>query len=936
MIPMRRLPSLLFLAALLAGTLAAPHHLNSRGRTALDGSADFVHFESGHVHPAAMTPSGDRLLVVNTPDNRLSVFDLTGAAPVRIADIPVGLEPVSVAAFDDGTAWVVNHLSDDVSVVDLTTLHTRAVLQVGDEPSDVVFAGGNAYVSVSQEDAVKVYDAGTLAPVGSPIAINGRMPRALAVSADGSRVFAAVFQAGNRTSVLSFVEANDSLPPPNPPIGAGVPPPPDVALIVQQQGSDWRDESGKLWNSKIKYTLHEVDVAEISTATRTVVASHRDMATVNFALAVAADGRLALTGTEARNFVRFEPNQRGHSVDSRLALVSGGAVTTHDLNPHINYTVTPGPPGEADSALGIPTGVAWSSNSQRVYVTSLAGNRLGVIASPSGGSATLLARRPTVAGPTGVVVDDTRGRIYVVGRFRNELQTLRSSNFTEIDRAWIGFDPTPDEIVNGRKFFYGGFTSGHGDQACASCHVFGDFDNLAWDLGDPQGAFQPKPPGQIDPFLGGFHPMKGPMTTQSLRGLPGTFLLHWRGDRADLSAFNPAFVGLMGRGSALPDSEMAAFGDFVLPLAHPPNPNQFLDRSFRDAPAGQPSARRGRTFYFGTQVDGGLTCNGCHASLAFGPGTNGQVIDRIALRDSQDIKVPQLRNLYRKTGFTDAIGVTNKRGFGFTHDGAIDNLFNFLRFPGFNFPGGDPQRRDVEAFLLAFDTGLAPAVGFQIAFTGGASNSDPVAIARLDTLKRCHDSTWVDLVAHGRVGGQPRGWKYQGGDQWKPDKAALPNLTSAALRALGGAGSEVVVTGVPRGSGTRMGLDRDRDGFFDGDELDAGSDPGNPLSTPANVAVEPALAPLRDQFGSLGPNPFRGSVTLAFSLAAAGPVEAVVYDVLGREVRVLARAAAFAAGPQRLAWDGRDDSGRAAGAGVYFVRVRTPMVQWTRAVVRVR
>ena len=30
-------------------------------------------------------------------------------------------------------------------------------------------------------------------------------------------------------------------------------------------------------------------------------------------------------------------------------------------------------------------------------------------------------------------------------------------------------------------------SSSHGDSACASCHVFGDFDSLAWDLGDPDG-----------------------------------------------------------------------------------------------------------------------------------------------------------------------------------------------------------------------------------------------------------------------------------------------------------------------------------------------------------------------------------------------------------------------------------------------------------------
>ena len=937
---MRRWALAIFALAFAAGLTAAPRALVSRPQApaGVEAGSDFVHFESGPVHPATLTPSHDRLLVVNTPDDRLTVFDLGGAAPVRIAEIPVGLEPVSVAALDDSTAWVVNQLSDDVSVVDLHDFHVRGVIHVGDEPADVVFANGLAWVSVSEEDAIKTYDPATFAAVGAPIAVAGRLPRSLATSPDGSRVYAAVFEGGNRTSVLSFVEANDSLPPPNPPLGAGVPPPPDVGLIVQQQGSDWRDESGKLWNAKIKYSVPELDVAEISTASRTVVASYGGMGTVNFALATAPDGRLALASTEARNLVRFEPNQRGHVVDTRLSIVSAGTVTVNPLDPHVDYSVTPGPASDADSAIGIPAGTAWSSNSQRAYVTSVATNRLAVLATPGGGSATILARVPTVPGPAGVVVDDARNRLYVVGRFHDELQTLRSDTFAEVARAWIGFDPTPDAIVNGRKFFYGGFTSGHGDQACASCHVFGDFDAIAWDLGNPQGTFAPKPPGQIDPLLGGFHPMKGPMTTQSLRGLPNTALLHWRGDRANLDAFNGAFVSLMGRASQLPDSEMAAFDDFVLPLVYPPNPNQFLDRSYRDAPAGTPSAKRGRQFFFGTQVDGNLTCNGCHASLNFGPGTNGQVIDRIALRDSQDIKVPQLRNLYRKTGFTDAPGVVNARGFGFTHDGAVDNLFDFLQFPGFNF--GSPTtanatRRDVEAFLLSFDTGMAPAVGAEVAFTG-PNDSDAASIARLDTLRRCVDSTWVDLVAHGRVNGQPRGWLYQGGDLWKPDKAALPSISSAALRALGARGSEVVVMGVPRGSGTRMALDRDRDGYFDGDERDAGSDPGNPASTPGNVGVGGAAGALHDELRALGPNPFRGSLSLTFALARGGRVEATVYDVLGREVRSLARGTWMAAGEQRLAWDGRDGAGREAGAGVYFLRVRTPSAAWTRMVVRVK
>ena len=104
------------------------------------------------------------------------MFSLTGPAPARIADIPVGLEPVSVAVRNDHEAWVVNHLSDDISIVDLTTLHVRATLRVGDEPSDVVFAGSpvRAWVSVSQEDAIKLYDPAS--PAG-PIQVT--CPRAL-------------------------------------------------------------------------------------------------------------------------------------------------------------------------------------------------------------------------------------------------------------------------------------------------------------------------------------------------------------------------------------------------------------------------------------------------------------------------------------------------------------------------------------------------------------------------------------------------------------------------------------------------------------------------------------------------------------------------------------------------------------------------------------
>src|SRR5262249_37041254 len=135
--PMRRISLVIAVLVLVAGIAAAPRHLASR----VTSGSDFTHFESPPARPAPLTPDATRPLVANAPDTRRSVLALGGTVRVRSAEIPVGLEPISVSALDDNTAWVVNYLSDDVSIVDLNTLHVKATLRVGDEPGDVVFAG---------------------------------------------------------------------------------------------------------------------------------------------------------------------------------------------------------------------------------------------------------------------------------------------------------------------------------------------------------------------------------------------------------------------------------------------------------------------------------------------------------------------------------------------------------------------------------------------------------------------------------------------------------------------------------------------------------------------------------------------------------------------------------------------------------------------------
>src|SRR5438552_10479512 len=106
-------------------------------------AAGFVTFESGQVRPLALSPDGSRLFAVNTPDDRLEIFDVLAGGLSHAGSVPVGLEPVAVAARTNGEVWVVNHLSDSVSIVDVASVPPRVTrtLLVGDEPRDIVFAG---------------------------------------------------------------------------------------------------------------------------------------------------------------------------------------------------------------------------------------------------------------------------------------------------------------------------------------------------------------------------------------------------------------------------------------------------------------------------------------------------------------------------------------------------------------------------------------------------------------------------------------------------------------------------------------------------------------------------------------------------------------------------------------------------------------------------
>ena len=258
------------------------------------------------------------------------------------------------------------------------------------------------------------------------------------------------------------------------------------------------------------------------------------------------------------------------------------------------------------------------------------------------------------------------------------------------------YNPEPPSTTAGRLSCYDArLTSSHGDSACASCHVFGDFDSLAWDLGNPDDFVTPIPgPFTIDPAIieqitGNLplsdHPLKGLMTTQSsvrhvkpwpdalaraintggtdatrLNIVPsaqpdtGTF-----DEAAAFTKFNVAFAGLLDRSGPLTDGQMAAFTNFILQVTYPPNPIRNLDNSLT------PDQQAGQDFFFNHDASGNEipsdtfhNCNGCHVldpdgNAQYGvakPGFFGSDGRYSFEAETQFFKVPHLRNLYQKVG----------------------------------------------------------------------------------------------------------------------------------------------------------------------------------------------------------------------------------------------------------------------------------------------
>lgn len=866
----------------------------------------FVAFESGQVRPLALSPDGERLYAVNTPDNRLEVFDIVGLDLKHRFSVPVGMEPVAVAMPHNGEVWVVNHLSDSVSVVatgeDRASSRVIRTLLVGDEPRDIVFAGDNksrAFIScahrgqnnphdpqLTQQGVGRadlwVFDRQNLGSSlgGEPetiITIFGDTPRALAVTPDGGTVYAAIFHSGNQTTAVG----NLSLLPlgkANPTTSLSGIPQPETALIVKHNGSRWVDnETGKDYSAQVLFTLPDYDVFSIDATTNPPqqVMTYSGVGTTLFNMAVnPVNGSLYVSNTESRNHVRFEGSGdrgstvRGHFVESRITIIKDGQALPRHLNKHLDYTQWLGDEYDRQMSMANPQAMAVSANGETLYAVAFGSQKIVRFNSEELENNSFIPRIEdqlvlSSGGPSGIVLDEERNQLYVFTRFNNGISVIDLTNFTEKENISI-FNPESASIVEGRPFLYDAtLTSSFGDSSCAGCHVFGDVDGIAWDLGNPDNEVEinPNPYAALNfqlPEQRQLHPLKGPMVTQSLRGIADSGPLHWRGDRtgkdreegesiesAAFKEFNAALESLHGGETPLSEEQMQKFTDFALQLTYPPNPIRALDNSLDLLQTeGKRIFHEDRTTTPVLPLIGPFmnVCVQCH-ELHPGEDKYGTGGKMASVKSSQDFKVPHLRNLYQKVGM---FGIDSAlrgllwnlpqiRGFGFDHEGTQDTLFTHFLF-GFDLRGGHVFAREVGmpaknlkakaliAYLMAFDSNLAPIVGQQITLTAGSTDEvvDRIALF-MQRAQVVSPRPECDLVVKGIFNGESRGWVMPrelgtADTIFQSDRSGQHHTYGELTQIAQEPGQELTFTCVPPGSGDRIGIDRDEDGIYDADE----------------------------------------------------------------------------------------------------------------------
>jgi YVTN family beta-propeller protein len=821
---------LLLLLPLCAGPVLTPD--GAQAGRARHENPGFELFASPQSNPVAVSPDGTRVYVANTESNTLSVID--AATRVRLADIPVGIDPVAVAVRPDGLeVWVANHVSDSISVVDTApgsaTLHqvvetiqsldANGVTQF-DEPVGIAFASASkAYVALSSRNRVAIVNAPTYTVSGS-LTITAQDPRALTVR--GGRLYVVAFESGNQSelSVCSAAIAGD----------------PQCSFGFNQLLNAGASPNlpGVPKNVVRDPDVPDRDLFVFDTATDLPVPGSpvTNVGTLLYGVAVAADGRVFVTNTDARNhhldgngLAAQPPEGLGLGLADLGNRLFRNRVTRVDCGASCGgptaFDLEPGPGSAVPTPLATPYGVALSADDSTLLVTAAASSRIAAIDTAT---MAVVSTLDVGAIPRGIAFRSTAGAggtAYVLNSVASTLSVVAVGENRSLtpQGAVLLPDRTPADVRLGRIAFESAAGSSSGTFACASCHPDGNVDQLLWVIG-------------AECALGGCD-QEEQRATMPVRGLGRTVPLHWDGTLGDPVGGPNGEVGPAGsapanctldggdeqscfrqlvdaaQGGVMCDQSDGCAGGGELAPTDRENMARFLQRvgypparSRRISDSVTLAARRGFADFFmdqggnggGTAETCADTTGGCHA-LPLGVSTNSPAVggfEAPTMRGMTD------RFLHFSGGFTNAqevldtvAGLSQFGVIPWSPANGLDErvVFSagFVAFqPAYNVFPDDMFQMFEEA-----SAGHSGALGRQVSLTTATTNGARQAATEslLLALEAADDRGGVNLRGWGLRAGAPVTVSFSSG-QW--DVGPSDTLSHAAFFAEAQTGQLVI------------------------------------------------------------------------------------------------------------------------------------------------
>ena len=422
---------------------APPSPIDARAR--LDGASSTVVFD--RLRGGVWTANGD----VGT----ITYANVDEQAIVR--ETPIGNDVTSVALSPD-FAWIaaVDRRGGTVALVDAATGGVRRSLALGTHPRAAVWDAWNPrwlYVSLEDDGSIAVVDR-TLGVLDHTVPV-GRLPAGLAVS----RLRDELAVAHRIDGVVSIV----ALAGPNAPADPGTPIV-DVPLAVEPVQSDDTRPSG---------TPFALESLAWSTGGNVVWAPHELLGNHHpFQFQRVLFPAVSVIDLSARAEVQTDPASSLGVIAGRKLLF--GAI---DIPDAVGNT----------SIVSQPCAAAMHPNGLTAYVVACGSEDLLTFDLTTGIAVDLLRNLPGDH-PTGIALDDTGQRAFIVSDQTHSLVTLDTAGGSLVGHAQIiagplalvGKDPVDPQLRAGEKLFFGANsgknqlpTTGNNWMSCGGCHLDG-------------------------------------------------------------------------------------------------------------------------------------------------------------------------------------------------------------------------------------------------------------------------------------------------------------------------------------------------------------------------------------------------------------------------------------------------------------------------------